>query len=223
LFIVGVGFSTRFVLLRDNSVIFYSWREHMSDFASYYASLPEDDLLRITADVANLLPEARKALKAEVEKRNLALATVEWSALPPASQSTSSYSWGKFQGWAMLVCGAFAFLVMLVRGDIFGIIAAPLGAYTGYALIKRKPHGVILFYIGTGIAAVLAIFIDFAAVDGLLASTTESAEKAGYLLGQAIMMTMVTIGWWLIPALAYYRKRQAEFRNNAGSVETPSL
>lgn len=198
-------------------------RKQMSDFASYYASLPDDDLLRLTADVANLLPGAREALKREADKRKLLTEGVDWSAQPLTHRATLPYSWGKFQGWVMVICGVLAFFVMAGRGNIFGIIAAPFSAYTGYALLKRKRHGILLFYIGAGIAALFALFVDFGAVVGLLAATTDSAERSGYFLGQALTMTAAIVGWWLVPAIAYYRKRMPEFRKDAVVPEIPRV
>jgi hypothetical protein len=195
----------------------------MSDFASHYASLPDDDLLRLTADVADLLPEAREALKTETQKRNLSTESIDWNAQPPAPTLTLPYSWGKFQGWAMLICGIFAFFVMVGKGNVLGIVTAPFNAYTGFALIKRKRHGIILFYVGTGIAALCALFVDIVAVADLFTSTAESAENAGYLLGQAIALTLVIGGLWVIPALFYYRKRLPEFRKTDGETEIRSL
>jgi hypothetical protein len=43
----------------------------MQDIAETYRTTPDDDLIRLHADISNLIPEAREALVAEMQRRGL--------------------------------------------------------------------------------------------------------------------------------------------------------
>ncbi len=49
-------------------------------FAAYYAAMDEDDLLRLSSDVVSLVPEARTALRSEMEGRGLSTEGIDWNA-----------------------------------------------------------------------------------------------------------------------------------------------
>jgi hypothetical protein len=55
-------------------------------FADHYAGLPDEDLQRLSLDVQSLLPEARQALHAEMERRHIAAASINWQP-PPAPEA----------------------------------------------------------------------------------------------------------------------------------------
>jgi hypothetical protein len=206
--------------------------QSLEDYVRHYSLSSDEDLSRLSLDVQSLVPEAREALRLEMERRSLPVEAIDWTAQPPAPPAMLPYSWGNFQGWMLLICGVIAVFVMLGRGDNSGFLDAILSAYTGYALIKRKPNAIILFYVGTGIAALFALVLDIRAIAGIFTITTETvgntitsktAENVGYLSGEAIVQTALTVGWWLIPALTYYRKRQPEFRKHVGAAKVHSL
>lgn len=186
----------------------------MSDFATYYASLPDDDLLRLTADIANLLPQAREALKAETERRNLSTAALDWGAQPLAPLGIPPYSWGKFQGWFSLISGVLAFFAMAAKGDILGIALTCLSAIIGYGLIRKRRWGFVLFFIAAAIAAGIALVLDTVAI----LSAFSGSEQASTLLAQAVMVSAINGLWWVVPAVTYYRKRMSEFRKAAVGV-----
>jgi hypothetical protein len=181
----------------------------MSDFASHYASLSDDDLARSTADIASLLPEAREALKTEAEKRNLPTEGIEWTAQRPPLSANLPYSWGRFQGWMMLVCGILGFFEMAGKGHIFGIAAASLTAVIGLGLIRRVRWGFTLFFIGTGITILIALIVDLLAVYALFSNSSNTAD----VVAQALTVTTVNVLWWFVPAVTYYRKRIMNSRN----------
>lgn len=52
-------------------------------FSEHYASLPQVELDRICLDIKNLVPEARTALRLELERRHLSVKTIDWTAHPP--------------------------------------------------------------------------------------------------------------------------------------------
>ncbi len=60
----------------------------MKTFAEHYASLHDDDLYRLCTDTGSLLPEARQALKLELEHRGLPISAIDWNAQPiPKTES----------------------------------------------------------------------------------------------------------------------------------------
>jgi len=59
--------------------------QNLESYARYYSSLTDEDLGRLSQDVQSLVPDARTALKAEMERRQLSIPSVEWSALPVAA------------------------------------------------------------------------------------------------------------------------------------------
>jgi hypothetical protein len=54
----------------------------MNSFAERYAVAADDDLIRLSADTVSLLPEARQALRVELEHRGLPISGVDWNAQP---------------------------------------------------------------------------------------------------------------------------------------------
>lgn len=54
----------------------------MNSFAQHYALLADDDLIRVSADTASLLPQARQALRLELEYRGLPISGTDWNAQP---------------------------------------------------------------------------------------------------------------------------------------------
>jgi hypothetical protein len=64
------------------------------NFGQLYATMRDDDLQRLSLDVVNLLPKAREALRAEMERRHFPIAEIDWSAQPaqppppPAAEKT---------------------------------------------------------------------------------------------------------------------------------------
>jgi TPR repeat protein len=140
---------------------------------------------------------------------------IDWSAQPAlALSATLPYSWGKFQGWALLIGGVFAFFVMVGRGDIFGIVSASLSALIGYGLIRKERWGHVLFFIGAGIAAVIALFVGLLAILAL----SSGSENASKTIAEAFALSTVNVLWWIVPAIFYYPKRRREFSRNPSSV-----
>ena len=180
----------------------------MSDFASHYASTSDDDLAGLTADRASLLPEAREALKTEAIKRHLPTGGIDWNEKSPPFPANAPYSWGKFQGWVMLVCGIVGVFEMAGKGDIFGIAAASLVVVVGFGLIKKARWGFILFFIGAVIAILIALLVDLLAVRVLFSDSRNATD----VIVQALTVTTVNVVWWVVPALTYYRRRLNGFK-----------
>ncbi len=51
-------------------------------FADYYARMPDEDLQRLALDVQSLVPDARDALRSEMERRQIADASIDWQPQP---------------------------------------------------------------------------------------------------------------------------------------------
>jgi hypothetical protein len=118
-----------------------------------------------------------------------------------------SYRWGKFQGWFQLIAGCIAFLINGAKVNVLGLIVAALSMYCGYGLIKRYRYGAILFFVGAGIAGLVAIGVDaFASIHVFI-----DPESGGQRLGVGLAYTIIVALWWLIPAIFYYPKRWKEF------------
>jgi hypothetical protein len=65
-----------------------------NSFAEHYAAMSEDDIQRLSLDVKSLAPEARTALRLEMESRRLSAENVDWNAHPssPPSPKTGTKS-----------------------------------------------------------------------------------------------------------------------------------
>jgi TPR repeat protein len=116
------------------------------------------------------------------------------------------YQWGKFQGWATLICGLFAILVLIGKGDILGAALGSLSAVAGYGLIRKERWGFVLYFIGAGTAAVIALLVDLLAILPLFSRS----ESASSVIGEAFVVSTVNGLWWIIPAIFYYPKRWKE-------------
>ena len=58
----------------------------MSSFAETYASMADDDLVRLSNDIASLLPAAREALSLEMQRREIPVDGLDWSTQPPTEE-----------------------------------------------------------------------------------------------------------------------------------------
>lgn len=87
-------------------------------YGSYYSAKSDDDLLRLAADIASLVPNAREALRMEMERRRLSVEGLDWSAQPNIAQPDLADSGGKFRRilrnfLIFLACDAVYFLLIV--------------------------------------------------------------------------------------------------------------
>lgn len=54
----------------------------MNEFARNYAAMSVEDIERLALDIKSLVPEARAALRLEMQRRQLPTSTLDWTAQP---------------------------------------------------------------------------------------------------------------------------------------------
>jgi hypothetical protein len=183
----------------------------MPDFARHYAASSDEALLRWADDVVNLVPAARTALLAEMQRRQLVVENVEWEAAPPTKPV-------RMGGWLWLYCigsvGIYPIwaIANTIQKPAFGVILLPhaiLQIGAGVMLWRRNPRGLrwlrwAFLYIGVlfilGLATVL--------IQGDL-------FKIGDYIGDTLVGAIPTVLWWF-----YFRRskhvRQVYGRNMDG-------
>ncbi|HTV06749.1 MAG TPA: hypothetical protein VME86_15380 [Acidobacteriaceae bacterium] len=62
------------------------------DYTKHYSSLADEDLGRLSQDVQSLTPDARMALKAEMERRQLSAESIDWTAQPTTATAAEPVS-----------------------------------------------------------------------------------------------------------------------------------
>lgn len=62
------------------------------DYAHQYSSLTDEELRRLSEDLVSLLPTARSALRAEMERRHLPSDGIDWALKLPYGTSPQPYS-----------------------------------------------------------------------------------------------------------------------------------
>ena len=115
-------------------------------YAQHYSSLPDDELLRLSQDVQSLMPDARTALRAEMERRNLSVTSVEWTAQPsisneaiPEKTRSSSVGFGRFiRNFLILVACDVVYLVIIggLLSSVHGIDTEAVAAGLTKALLE---------------------------------------------------------------------------------------
>jgi hypothetical protein len=68
------------------------------DYAKRPSLSSDQDLSRLSADVESLVPEAREALRLELERRNIPVESIDWTAQPviQAAPSDGAAGFGRF-------------------------------------------------------------------------------------------------------------------------------
>ena len=104
-------------------------------YAHHYASLSEDDLQRLTLDVKSLVPEARVALRREMERRHLQADRIDWTAQPISNVDTVG-------GWLLFYCVSAVIVLPL-----WLVVALP--QYPLWVALLFLPPSVL--YVGSGL------------------------------------------------------------------------
>jgi hypothetical protein len=127
---------------------------HISDLTSQYGTKTDEELLRLVADLEQLVPEARTVLAAELGKRCLSPGkdlssekkrdnSVEPQANPPISESGSAYKVGEFVDEVLrLYRSQFWYFVKLVAPAVVtGYLAVRLSRREVAEIARQVPAG----------------------------------------------------------------------------------
>jgi hypothetical protein len=98
--------------------------KHLENYANHYAAMSDDDLVRLSLDVQSLVPQARTALKVEMERRQVAVDSVDWSAQPSAAAPESKETSGAFLRFLrnFLICVACAVVYLIIAAGLFSVV-----------------------------------------------------------------------------------------------------
>jgi hypothetical protein len=114
-------------------------------YRKHYSALADEDIVRLTTDVANLLPNAREALRNEMASRQLPVEGIEWDTdqiQPPP----------RVGGWLWLYCvGAVIvtpiwLITTLYRQPLSSIFILPYAVIvftSGVLLWRGNPRGLV--------------------------------------------------------------------------------
>jgi len=112
------------------------------------------------------------------------------------------YRWGMFQGWVLIVFGAFGLLIggspLLLK--MFGIIGSAIQLGAGVGIITKYKNGLIAYYVCVGMILVSFLF------------------HAPYMDPIAFVISAPLLCWWVLPAALYYPKRWSELSVGKANV-----
>ena len=96
----------------------------LSSYAKHYASLSNEDLQRLVLDLRSLVPDARDALRMELEKRQISAETLDWTTQPllPEAKGSSAVLLRFLRNFAIFV----VFDVLYIVGA--GVLLSSAGA-----------------------------------------------------------------------------------------------
>jgi hypothetical protein len=170
----------------------------MNSFVEHYASLPQEDLHRLSLDVQSLTPQAREALRQEMRRRQISTEAVDWTAQPEQVSDLQ-----RIGGWLLFYCVcAVVFLpiwmlVALPQGPLWvALLLLPSGVIqvgSGLLLWRRNPSG--LRWVRCGLLYLLAVFL----LSFLLSLASLNPQAILY----CVVGSLPSIVWW-----KYFRKSQ---------------
>ena len=166
----------------------------VESFAEHYASMPDDDLQRLSLEVATLVPNAREALRAELERRQFSVVDIDWTAQPrPDSDLQTVGGWLLFYCVCAVIIQPIWMLVALLEYPIWlFLFVLPLGILqtgAGLLLWKRNPKGLrwsrwgFLYTFGCALLLLLL--------------------SLGKAIPAVVMGSLPTVLWW-----TYFRRSQ---------------
>ena len=136
--------------------------QSLEDYVRHYSLSSDEDLSRLSLDVQSLVPEAREALRLEMERRSLPVEAIDWTVQPVFKMDTVG-------GWLLFYCVCSVIflplwmLVDLPKGPLWvALLLLPSGILqvgSGLLLWRRNPKG--LRWVRWGLLYVLALFLLF--------------------------------------------------------------
>jgi hypothetical protein len=180
-------------------------------FVENYASMPDDALQRLSLDAASLVPDARIALRMEMERRKFPVDEIDWEAQPvteksePRDRAFSSF----VRNIIVFVICDLAYLVLLgalismVQGiDIEqfaeNMTRALLSISVALALLTAKPFLIPRRYVPQKLKAVIILGL-VAPPGGLLLITVTGLLHLGSIVGHMFwpaVIVWIVFGWW---------------------------
>jgi hypothetical protein len=109
-------------------------------YAKTYSSMLDDDLQRLSLDIKSLTPEARSALRLEMEVRHLPIDGLDWAAQPePQKVEDSSGGLGLFLrnlGIFILCDAVYGIVIGILLSNVNGIDSEKLGGILATFLLN---------------------------------------------------------------------------------------
>jgi hypothetical protein len=193
-----------------------------------YSHMTDTEILRLASEMDSLADQAADVLYTEVCRRKLeegvALEVAEvpppfeTETLPIESDTPSnlgearSYKWGRFQGWALVAVGSL-YATLAVFSTVYAfrsegtamtigfLTAASLLVVTGVGLLKKRRYGLVLMY-----GSILLYPVSF------LGGSKHLRLSAPPYQALPLVLEIMNLAFWCIPAIFYYPKRWKEFR-----------
>jgi hypothetical protein len=127
------------------------------NFGQRYVSMSDDDLRRLSLDVGNLVPKAREALRAEMERRHFPIAEIDWSAQPAQPPPPPAAAKGKKSDGVIVR----NFVIFLVSNIVFCAVIATLLSLVKGVDMEKLGEGMAKFvlYNTLGLTVITAKFI----------------------------------------------------------------
>ena len=167
-------------------------------FAERYAAMPEVELERLSLDVESLVPDAREALRQEMERRSLAVESVEWTAQPVSKMDTVG-------GWLLFYCVCTVIVMpiwmlgtLLQEPTLLSLFLLPLNVLqvgAGILLWRRNLKGL------RWVRWAFLYFFCCAILLILLSLMTANPETIGGAIAGVMVGAIGNVLWWM-----YFRK-----------------
>ncbi|HYV73399.1 MAG TPA: hypothetical protein VFB24_03990 [Candidatus Binatia bacterium] len=110
-----------------------------------------------------------------------------------AEVSERSYGWGKTQGWLSVFLGVAQFLLVPVYLSPF---IGGLLLWLGVGLLRKRRYGFVLVYVVAGVTVLGGFW-----------------ELVVLRRSEALPRVILTVCFWVIPAVLYYPQRRGEFKS----------
>jgi hypothetical protein len=164
-------------------------------FAERYAAMPEFELERLSLDVESLVPQAREALRQEMERRSLVVESIDWAAQQPTPKMDKVGGWLLFYCVGATIVTPIWSLGSLSQGpshlSLFLLPLTVLQVSAGILLWRRNPKGL------RWARWAFLYFFCFAIFLILVSLMTANPEAIGGVVVGAIAASTVNLGWWI--------------------------
>lgn len=167
------------------------------DFQGHYNIASDDQLLLWADDVANLVPSARHALHAEMQRRGLSVEEIEWAKQPETPKL-------KVGGWLFLYCFSTVIadpiwlIITTAKQPSIGLFCAPYSLllfWSGLLLWKKNPSGL------RWVRRAFLLWAILLSLGFVVSVITRDALSTTYYAVDCILGSIPLFLWW-----RYFRK-----------------